>query len=67
MQEFRFPPPKIARVGSRPCCDGCQRGTGCTGHVGPTSGVHDVPVGACKELHTIDDLPGTFLFARSAQ
>lgn len=33
MQEFRFPPPKIARVGSRPCCDGCQRGTGCTGHV----------------------------------
>jgi len=32
-----------------------------------SSGVHDVLVGACKELHTIDDLPGTFLAARSAQ
>lgn len=28
------------------------------------TGVHDVLVGPCKEVHTIGDLPGTFLAAR---
>ena len=31
------------------------------------SGAHDVLVGAGKELHTVGDLPGTFLAARAAQ
>jgi len=31
------------------------------------AGVHDVLVGPCKEVHTIGDLPGMFVFARAAQ
>lgn len=31
------------------------------------SGVHDVLVGAGKELHTVGQIPGVFLAARAAQ